>query len=212
MASVEIARLITNLQLRLPGALANAMQTEMFVVMDKFFKSSNIWREDITFEVAGQDPPNTTYTITPAGSSLINKLLWIYDVTDTTVVSPPQVMGGMRIPGEIVLSLQPAENRVYQATVVLTVTDPTQRDGYVEFPDWILSKYRDVIEDGVLGRMMSQPNKPYTNLPLAQFHTRQFTSGVSTARVDAKTQNVYGAQTWRYPQTFAVYRQRRGGF
>ena len=61
----------------------------------------------------------------------------------------------------------------------------------------------DDVLSGLLGRMMSQPAKPYTNMQLSVYHMRRFRDGIARAKVEAMHQNVYRAQSWRFPQTFA---------
>lgn len=206
MAEPDIERLITNAQMRLPGALAGVMQQELFMVADEFFKTSKAWQEDILFPVLGTDVAGFVYEIVPIGPTLINDLYWIKNS------GGGDVKGFMQTPGEITLKNQPSQNDTYTAHVALTVVDPTRRDGYVFFPLWVLEKYRETFLDGLLGKMMSQPNKPYTNTQMSVYHLRRFESGKSAARNEVKRANLYGAQAWSYPRQFAVSQQRRGEF
>ena len=205
MANADILRLVTNAQIRLPGATSNTVQQELFMVADEFFKESNAWREDIEFNVPSNDPTGTVYEVTPSGNVLIDKLMWMRNSD-----GGGRIFGQMSIPGEITLQGQPSSPATYIATVALTVTDPTQRDGYVSFPDWVLAKYRGVFLNGILGKMMSQPAKPYTNTQLSVYYIKLFNSGKSAARVEAQRANVFRAQAWRFP-SFAGGSQRKGG-
>jgi hypothetical protein len=89
------------------------------------------------------------------------------------------------------------------------VQDPVTKDGYVQFPAWVLAKYRNVILDGLLGKMFSQPNKPWTNSQMSVFHMRKFNSKVASARVEVQRNNKYRAQAWVFPG-FARGSQRGG--
>ena len=66
MASLDLTRLMTNCRVHLPGALDTALQLELFNVLDDFFQSTNIWQEDITFQVTAGD---TAYLGAPAAIS-----------------------------------------------------------------------------------------------------------------------------------------------
>lgn len=191
--SADIIRLITNAQVQLPGAISAALQQELFSVADLFFKTSNIWTESIPFNVPGGDPAGTIYQVTASGNVLIDKLVNVVDYNGIPVTAY------MSTPGELVLRTQPSSPSSYIANVVLTVADPVQRDGYVSMPDWVLNKYRDVFLEGLIGRMMAQANKPYSNMQLSVYHLRKFTSGMSAARVEAQRNNVFRAQAWRFP-------------
>jgi len=72
----------------------------------------------------------------------------------------------------------------------------------------VLAKYRDDILDGLLGRMMTQPNKPYTNSQLAIFHMRKFVQACASARVEWQRNNTYRTQAWAFPGGFSGGTQR----
>lgn len=197
--SNDLNRLMDNLRIRLPGATDTVLQTELFATLDEFLGGSNIWTEDIEFAVTAGE---TDYTITPSGISTINRLMGVVDQNELPVAVT------MAEPGELKLVYEPSVAGTYTAQVALTVADPTTRDGYPVCPDWILGKYANDILDGVLGRMMSQIAKPYTNERMAIYHMRRFAGVVSRAKVEVQHRNVYRGQNWRFPQTFARRKAR----
>jgi hypothetical protein len=198
--AADIDRLMNNARSRLSGAIDSQLQLELFNVMDEFFKKSNVWNEDIDIAIPGMDPANTIYELTPTGPALIDKLLWVYELADSpTIHRGAPVVAAMQTPGELTLRNQPSSDVTYRVTVALTVQDPTLRNGYVTFPAWVLAKYRDTILDGLLGRMMSQPAKPYTNTQLSVFHMRKFNTKVASARVEWTHNNTYRTQAWAFP-------------
>lgn len=206
--ATDILRLMNSARVRLVGATDEALQLELFNVMDDFFKGSNVWCEDIDIQIPGLDPAGTIYQLTPVSPSLIDKLAWVFEVPPSSSISRgAQIGADMSTPGELTLRLQPSSAKVYRVTVILTVQDPTTRAGYVTFPAWVLAKYRAVILDGLLGRMFSQPSKPWTNTQLSVFHMRKFTSKVASARVEWTRNNNYRQQAWRFP-SFAGGSQR----
>lgn len=192
--NADLQRLMDNLRLNLPGALDSTIQNELFAALTDFFQTTNVWTEDIDFAVtAGVQE----YTIVSSGVAAINRLMG-------AVNSDGRPIGAlMKVPGDIYLVTAPNQAATYTVQVALTVTDPTTRDGYPDFPAWILNKYSSDIFEGVLGRMMGQPAKPYSNERLAIFHMRRFESSISKAKVEAQHRNVYRGQSWRFPQTFA---------
>jgi hypothetical protein len=200
MANADITRLTNNAMTRLPGATLAVIQQELFMVMNDFFQTSNLWNEDIEVPVPGGDPAGTVYLLASQQPANIDKLLWVYTKpTDTSMSRGSPVAAAMSVPGELTLQLQPSSPVTYIVTVALTVDDPTGRDGYVQFPAWVLGKYNDEILDGLMQRMMSQPNKPYTNLQMSVYHGRKYSSGVAQARVDWTRNNTYRQQAWRFP-------------
>lgn len=190
----DLARLMDNLRIRCPGAIDSALQLEFFSVMNEFFQDSNCWTEDIEFAVTSGV---TDYLITSTSVSTINRLIGVVNSQGL----PQRVV--MPVPGELELAWVPDQDDTFTARVALTVTDPVTRDGYPEFPDWVLTKYNTSIQDGVLGRMFSQVAKPYSNERMAIYHSRRFEQAKSFAKVEAMHQNVYRGQNWKFPQTFA---------
>jgi hypothetical protein len=207
MANADMNRMMDNARIRLPGATDGTIQLELFSCLNEFFQSSNIWTEDVPFQVFQtslnfyENPEAFTYEVTPT-MGVINRLMYMLD----TQGNPRG--GSMATPGVIILDYSPETDTTYTATVGLTVTDPTTRDGYPEFPAWILNKYGNDILDGVLARMMSQPAKPYSNAQLALVHAKNFRGAISQAKVEAQHKNVYRGQSWRFPRTFARRRIR----
>lgn len=51
--------------------------------------------------------------------------------------------------------------------------------------DWITTRYIYAIADGVKGKLMAQPGKPWTNLELAGYHTQLYESAKTRATIDA---------------------------
>lgn len=209
MAAADITRLMNNARSRLAGATDGVLQQELFNTMDEFFKKSNVWNEDIELTIPGGDPANTVYQLAPEAPAQIDKLLWVFQKpTQTSIGRGPGVNAAMSIPGELTLRLQPSSSVVYIVTVALTVADPVDRNNYVQFPAWVLAKYRDTILNGLLGRMMTQPNKPYTNTQMSVFYMRKFVQETAAARVEWTRNNTYRAQAWSFPGGFSGGTQR----
>lgn len=197
---IDVQRLINNARVHLPGATDDAIQYALFSTMDLFFKGSNVWQEDIDVPVPGTDPAGTVYVLTPSAPALIDKLMWVFQKsTSKSFQRGPSVSASMSTPGELVLTTQPSSAVTYTATVALTVQDPTTRDGYVQFPAWVLAKYREPILDGLLGQMMSQPSKPFSNTTLSVFHMRKFNNKIASARVEMMRNNKFRQQAWAFP-------------
>ena len=148
------------------------------------------------------NPEAYTYDVIPVQGT-ITRLMGIIDSQGR-----PQ-QGYMPTLGQVILSFSPNTADTYTARVALTVADPVTRDGYPEFPDWIMDKYGNDILEGVLFRMMSQIAKPYSSPQMAQYHGKLFKQAVSQAKVEASHQNVYRGQSWRFPQTFARRRYHK---
>lgn len=198
MATADLTRLMNNARIKLPGALDSTIQLELFATVEEFLASTNAWIEDINFAVT---PASKSYQITPT-DGVINRLISVVDSGGATQHAI------MSIPGTIQLQFSPSKSDTFTARVAKTVTDPVDSGGYPVFPDWILEKYGSDMLDGVLGRMMGQIAKPYSSPSIAMYHLRKFEKGVNRARAEVSHGNLYRAQNWRFPQSFASGRYR----
>jgi len=204
--SYATERLIKNARISLPGSLDDAILLEFFNVMDQFFRESSIWTEGIPFTAYPHEPLGTVYYIEPESVSTIVRLISVSNVNGFAQRCL------MSVPGEITFmysppSQEPDVDYTYTAEVALSITDPVQRDGYPEFPQWMLEKYHTGILSGLIGRMMAQPAKPYSNLQLAQAHMAAFRKTISVAGTESLHRNVNNAQAWVFPRSFSTRRR-----
>lgn len=197
--SLDTDRLMNNARVHLPGATDAVIQQEFFNVMNDFFQTTNAWQEDITFDVT----VNVTddYEIEQESVSSIVRLLRVVDANSLPVKAI------MTEPGSISLKFPPSMNQTYTATVVLTVDDPLPSAGFPVFPAWVLNKYNTGILDGVIGRMMMQPAKPYSNPVMGDRRTKSFAKTMSNAKAEVLHGGLNNGQTWRFPQSFATRRR-----
>lgn len=204
MPSVEMNRLMDNARVRLPGALDATIQSELFSVVDDFCRTAGVWTYDFDIDVLPttqtflENEDAYTYQVFPPTGATSVRLL---QALNSNLAPVP---ARMLVPNYVQFGSAPAAEEVWTIKVVLSVTDPVTRQGEPIVPGWIVDRYNDVLLDGVLSRMMSQAAKPYTSDKLAIFHGNSFRSGKSKARIEALRGNVYRAQNWNFPQTFAT--------
>ena len=190
----DLSRLMDNLRIRLTGALDTVLKLELFSALNDFFQNSNCWYEDVDFQVTAGV---TAYTVTPSSVAATVRLLGLVNSAEQSVAAV------LALPDTLTLVNAPSKTDTFTARIALTVDDPVTRDEFPNFPGWVLNKYNNDIQNGVLGRMMTQIAKPYTNERMAIYHTRAFRNAIAFAKVEAMHQNVYRGQNWKFPQTFA---------
>jgi hypothetical protein len=198
-ASLDVARLYNNARVHLPGALDSMLQLEFFNVLNDFFQKSNVWKTDIPVPVV---VGTSTYTLAPVTSASINRLMAFVNSANF------DVRATMATPGTLILNTIPSQADASVATVSLTVDDPLDTDGNPIFPAWVLNKHGTGILEGLVGRMMAQPAKPYSSAQGAVLHTKAFNGAVSQAKFEALHANLNNGQAWRFPQTFNARRSR----
>lgn len=202
MPSASVNRIIDNARVRLPGAIDRAIVTELFLTLKEFLYETNLWIERIEFtaqpatSIPVLNPQDYSYSLTPVAGA-ITRLMAVVDSYGRTVPAILEDNQTVRI------GRTPASPEQYTAIVALTVADPEDLDGYPVVPEWIMEKFTPAILDGLLGRMMSQPAKPYTSRPDAGVHLRRFRKGIGQARTEGSRGLSYGRQNWSFPKTFA---------
>ncbi len=190
MSSPPILRMMDNLRIKLPAALDGVIQLEFYNALDEFFRDSQTWVEEVPFTT---ELDVLDYDVTPTGHARIHQLVGVTDSEGRAIAAT------MALPGVVSLLSPFTTGNVLNAWISLAPTDPVSNTGYPFVPDWLVERYRDTIEAGVLSKMMSQAAKPYSSERLAVYHMRRFRSGIASARTDAMRQNAYRGQAWRFP-------------
>jgi hypothetical protein len=135
----------------------------------------------------------------------------VFQIDPSNPLTPKNIRGAtMPNFGTLQLTEVPGAAATYAVTVVLNVSLPFDKNGFPIVSDWVLQIYSTGILDGLLGRMMMQPNKSYTNVQAATYHLKRFDGVINQARVAALRQNAFGTQAWVYPQLFRTSGQRGG--
>lgn len=192
-------RLMNDLRFKLPGAIDPTIKNEIWNMLDEFCREGHAWREviDVALTV---DQDN--YQPTPAGTEIVH----VYDISHATL----DVNGAIYDYGTLLLPNMPTladtETPLF-VDAALTPSLDVGADLEALIPADMWSRWHAYFMHGVLGRMMSQVAKPYSNPTLAVFHLRSFRSGVAIARHQVRTKGVIGAQLWRFPP-FARGRHR----
>ncbi len=194
-----LERIITEVRNHLPGVLDDVIKFELFNALDELFKTTNVWQEDILVTSVGN---KTVYEIeSDTSGSTIIRLMSVSGEGGY----PIQAILGSNF-SELIFSREMAVGTGATARVSLTVVDPTSIDKTPSVPDGLYAKYREIIVDGVLFKLMAQPSKPWSNPQLALMRGRLFRNGMHKVRHEAEMGFLYGGQRWRFPQTFATTR------
>lgn len=115
--------------------------------------------------------------------------------------------GGSKCP-ILRIYINPQCYETWIATFALVTCDPTDEEGFVCPPDWVMEKYLQYVASGVVCRMMLQPGKPYSSIQGAQYHGRKFNEGIGLARTEVRRMFTYGSQRWQYPTGWNSIRPR----
>lgn len=197
----DYQRLLDAAAVELPGATDAAIKQALYEVMHEFFEETNCWTERISVPIVAN---TTTYTLAIAEGGEFMRLM---DLLNSHNIGQPVISD---VVGNITLRDTPNAADTWTAIISKTIGIPVDREGKPEIPEWVVSRWRTVLSAGLLGRMMMQPKKPYYNQTMGQYWLRRFRNRLGNVKSANIHGNLYGANTWRYPTSFATRGQRSG--
>ncbi len=218
----QFENLMNQARVKLTGASDVGIKAELYQVLKEFFYDSNSWTETIELPIT---PEIRCYKLVPRYGGKIIKLIGVVDSFKAPVgafmprfgelelahaprysgsaagaVSPPYPYGFSPLYVLATGSTGPFDpGWIYHVHVIKNLDWQTTRDMVPICPDWVLSVYEVTILDGLLGKMMTQQNKSYTDKETGLYHLRRFRTGIQQAKAAALHQNTMGAQNWRFP-------------
>ena len=205
-------------RIKLPGSSDTGIMGALYEVLKEFFQDSLSWRSHVLFNVTAG---TQSYLITPRDNGQVIKLFGVWDGNRTPVAAFMHEFGEIQVrwpvqvttTGNLDDNTSPATlgpNNPWLVAFAENVQRPVDRNMVPLCPHWVLKVYSGCILDGVVGWLMSEVNKSYTNDTKAAYHLRRFRSAIASARTAAARQNTVGAQTWGYPRGFDTKSQRGG--
>lgn len=204
MGTADLNRIYDNATVALPGSLLGAIQMELFNVLDDFCRYTNVWQEWIDFSV------NPSTTAVNGSIDIVCTTGQIVRLLATVDANRKIKAADMLIPGTLRMREIPGSTETWTAIVSKSVENKVSTAKNVpDAPDWLLPQYRDAIFHGLLGKMMVHPAKPYTNAQMGSVHLRKFSQLMNQARTEVSHKNLYGANTWSFPQASMPSRPNR---
>lgn len=213
-----LKELYDEILVNVPGATENVIKLAIKTTLREFLNQSAAWRVELRpFDVLANkedyylDPPYANTRILYVHHAvarlddgwvpmhnLTEKVYRVNSTASATGSRPMYFKGYADVPGKIAITPRLSED--FEAgvipTVSLTFRDPW--DGKI--PQFIMRYWREVINDGVWGRLMSQQDKPYSNAAMSQYHLRRFRSGIARARDMAERQYTEADHDVQFPR------------
>lgn len=217
IAKQDFDQLMTQATVKLVGVSRGALHAEFYDVLTEFFNDSSCWTDCVTFQYL---PNLLGYPVNVSEGQIIR----MKGVSDWGPTVPPLVTTAL-VPGQpgpiplpalmphiglVVLTRIPTTAGNAQAEFVLNCSLPTSRDAVPIAPDWVLPIWHVGLLDGLLGKMMNDPDKSYSNPTTSAYHLKRFRDAIQRARVSKLRANTEGAAAWRYPQQFRSISQQSG--
>ncbi len=213
IAKQDFDQLMNQARIKLVGASEDGLKGEFYDVLSEFFNDSSAWTQDV---LVYAQPATFVYPLQVSEGQII-RLVGVTNYGPTVPVpgqTPPNgvsfVPALMPEIGCLRIEHPPATANYFIATVVTNVSLPVDRKMIPIAPDWVVPVWHVGILDGLLGKMMAQPGKSYSNDKQSQYHLRRFRDAIGRARVSKLRANTVGSQAWRFPQQFRSVSQQGG--
>lgn len=209
----DVEYVLNECRIKLPGSSDSGIKQELWGVIKEFLQDTNAWIEHQKLLVTRAVQ---CYNVVPRDGGQIIRLVGVVDGNRSPVSATMPTFGVLQINQRIDISsvdIPPtdhttASNHPWRFCIVKNIAFPSTKDQLPIAPDFVMSRYSGTIIDGVLGKMMLQQAKTYSNQSLGTYHLRRFRDGIGIAHNDAWNQNLFGGQRWRFPQNFATHTQR----
>ena len=208
----DFDHLMTQAKVKLVGASEGGLKGEFYDVVSEFFNDSSIWTQGIQFTAI---PNVLTYPLFVSEGQILRLNGVVNFGTTLPVPGQPLVAPPTPVPalmpeiGQLCLAHAPPAANIMVANVVTNVS-AIDRKNIPLMPDWVLPVWHVGLLDGLLGKMMAQPNKSYFNDKQSAYHLKRFRDAIARARVSKLRANTIGAQAWRFPQGFRANTQQGG--
>jgi hypothetical protein len=193
-----VDRIMDSARQRLPGAVDNNIYFELHGVLEEFFRMSQCWRERIHVEIIADTVEYEVFS-NEMLSNIISLISFENGDGSPFAATLPRP--------NLLYTPKQYELGDYYMWAVLNVTSPTNDEKYPRFPQWVTDRYAEALSDGVCGRLMAMPAKPYSSPTHAAYYARRFKQAAMNAKIEANRQNLTGGQAWRFP-TFAAQGMR----
>lgn len=202
LAHRGIQYMYTRVRMEVLGASDALIRDKMYDTLDEFFNDSSVWQEVL----AGNFIGNTTrYYLVPQHepAGVIFRLDGVYDMAGFPVPA------SMPEPPFIQLAYPPNQPNPAVIRVIKTLEIPHFGE-LPKVPYWVFDTYLPYLIAGVLSKLQAQPDRPYTDMKSAQINHYKFREGVMLARTNALRRNMFGRNSWVYPQQFRTTSQQGG--
>ena len=194
---------LNELRTRLPGISEGQLSLELKSTLREFFTKSGFWMEELDpiNIVADKELYKLSY---PQARVMVVHRVWIDNAPTTLSTIAPKANSGrkayMKEPDLLQIGPMPTVS-VDDGLVVQAQLNPLPCMDKVPY-ETVTHFFNEVL-DGVLGRLYSQPGKPYTNLIQSQYHLKRFRDGMALARDMGRKRFSNSTRPWVYPQGWA---------
>jgi hypothetical protein len=198
----------------LPGADSQQVQRTYMRKVDHFLQEASCWIDDAVFTADTFGNVKLDFSHIEAQMVWIHKILFeSIPLTHTTIIPPaletrqgsrPTTYTNTPYPDVIILFPRPNTGLSINVTARCALKLAKCSDADQAVPDWIFNRYKEAIRTGVLGDMMAESGKPYSNFSQGLVYKGEYSHAIAKSRDEARRGFGFHESEWAYPQGYSV--------
>ena len=141
----EVNLVLNQCRVELTGVSDALPKSQLFEVLDEFFRDTSSWRTQVPFVVLSD---TLAYNIVVDEGQIIR----LDKVTDADGHFVSALMADIPT---VTLKSAPNTSQTYTATVIQNVSLPLDSKGFPVAPEWVLQKWPLAVKHGILGNLKS---------------------------------------------------------
>lgn len=203
---VRLDTWLRDLLARTPGVVRQVAKRETLLAIREFYEQSYAWRVVIGPKTVVAN--KARYTLSPYDAYANVVAVLSAEFNEVGMTALPRRPAGREPDGTApwayftespdILRLWPTPTVEYAEALTIYVA-LTPKITVTHVPRIAATRHYDAILDGALGRIMSQPAKPYSNQVLGQYHLNRFRAAIGKYKA-AAIQGNNGAPAWSFPR------------
>lgn len=187
------ARLLGAIRARLPGAKDSQTRLALFDTLQDACSRARVWTEQVPYRLV---PGKQVFSVAQDKARVVTLLDVAHPVLDQRSVAYSDEKVAISVDIE---TLDPADY-LYLTMALAPSLDVDMDDPQQWIPhDLYASKYTLLLH-GVLGTMMLQTAKPYSNTSLGQYHTQVYSRELNASPLKDREGGLPARQHWRFPR------------
>lgn len=187
------ARLVSSIKSRLPGAKESQIRLALYDVLQDACQRARLWTEKVPYRLL----PNTQVFSVEQSKA---RIVMLVDVQHPVLTRRDVAYSNGKIAVNVDTATLDLEDYLYLTLALSPSLDVDMDNPQQWIPaDLFASKYT-LLLNGVLGAMMLQTAKPYSNTQLGQYHTQVFSRELNASPLIDREGGLPARQHWRFPR------------
>ncbi|EIZ87154.1 hypothetical protein WYO_0191 [Methylobacterium sp. GXF4] len=187
------ARLLGSIRSRLPGAKDSQTRLALFDMLQDACQRGRIWTEVVPFRLV---PGKQMFSISQPGARIVMLINAQHPTLGMEAIQYSEEKVAIRTD---IATLDPADY-LYLTLALAPSLDVDLENPQMWMPADIFSSKYTLLLHGVLGAMMLQTAKPYSNTSLGQYHTQIYSRELNSAPLTDRDGGLPTRQRWRFPR------------